>query len=401
MSRPRPIEPQEADASDPKASVPVVASAVLILAIACLLGAELAVRLFLPFATPETLRAYSLEYEPSPYTRLQFARSGRLIEVDPTKAWGVVDADAPSERSFFINDLGFRGPEFAPSKSEGVTRVFVLGGSSVFDQNVSDRSPSVGRSWPNRAQALLRARGFNVEVINAGTPSHSTIDVLGRLTSEIWLYEPDIVVLYSAWNDIKHFRAAEIAPDSPLSRLVRPYDPDADPYRNYRGLWDRMLSRSQLYMTLRFRYLSATVDAGAEGWIPSGVSAATYGSFGPRQYEFNLRNFVDVARNIGARPVLSTQVGLGREAEDGRIAYEYQLLDPVGLRRAYAEVDRIARKVARDEGVPLLDAARDLEDRPSLLSDHVHLSPEGSEALANLLAGFLVSLLDPQERTGG
>jgi len=370
--------------------------AVLLLVAAGLLLSEIVVRLVLPYSSPETIRAYSLDYESSPFTRIRFGPTGRLVEVDPEKAWGLKPADAESERTFYINDLGFRGPSFLPRKPTGLTRVFVLGGSAVFDQSVSDDAISVGNSWPNRAQTLLEDRGFEVEVINAGTPSHSTTDAVGRLGTEIWLYEPDIVILYNAWNDIKNFHAYGISPEEPLHRHVKPFDPTADPYRNYLGRVDRALSVSQLYMKFRNRYLGARMAVGEEGTLPTGSVASDYGPFGPRQYELNLRNFVDVARNIGARPVLATQASLVQNPEAGaeeRIDFRYQLLDQRGLARAFEEVYEITRNVATAEQVPLLDAATVLGGESAYLTDHVHLSPEGSEAMAQLVAEFLASLL--------
>lgn len=357
---------------------------------------EVAVRLLLPYNTPETIRAYSLEYEPSPFTRSRLAPVNRLVEVDPAKGWGTKAADAASDRTFHINALGFRGPPFSPRKAAGTTRVIVLGGSSVFDQNVSDTSAAVGSSWPNRAQSILRARGLDVEVINAGTPAHSSADALGRLLTEIWMYEPDIVVLYSAWNDIKNFRATPVTPDSPLIRVIRPFDAAADPYRRYRGAWDRILASSQLYVKVRNAYLRATVAAEEEGILPTGTVGSTFGEFGPRQYDQNLRNFVEIARNMGARPVLATEATLVLHPDPvaaGRIGDRYQLLDRGGLAKAFAETYRLARSVAAAKGVALLDAGAALNGDAALFTDHVHLTPRGSEALAHVLADFLAPLI--------
>lgn len=233
-------------------------------------------------------------------------------------------------------------------------------------------------------------------MINAGTPGHSSVDALGRLIAEIWLYEPDVVLLYSGWNDVKNFRATAIAPETPLSRTIRPFDPTADPYQNYRGAWDRLLATSQLYVKLRNRYLGWTIAADAEGMLPSGEVGSTYGAFGPRQYEQNLRNFVDIARNMGARPVLATEATLVLNpdaAADSRIGHVYQLLDQPGLTRALEETYRIVRVVVGDKQVPLLDAGATLNPRPEYFTDHVHLSAEGSEAMAQVLADFLATLL--------
>ena len=377
--------------------------AVLLLGLVGLALSEVAVRLLFPFNTPETVRAYSLEYEASPFTRSRLAPVNRLVEVDAGKAWGTKAADAASDRTFHINALGFRGPAFSPRKPARTTRVVVLGGSSVFDQNVSDTSAVVGSSWPNRAQAILRTRGLDVEVINAGTPSHSSADALGRLLTEVWLYAPDIVVLYSGWNDVKNFRATPVTPESPLIRVIRQLDASADPYRNYRGRLDRFLASSQLYVKLRNAYLRSTIATEGEGILPTGTVGSTFGEFGPRQYEQNLRNFVEIARNMGARPVLTTEATLVLHpdpAVEERIGDRYQLLDREGLTKAFEETYRLTREVAAAKRVALLDAGAALNGDAALFADHVHLTPRGSEVLARLLADFLAPMVvEPSGRT--
>lgn len=366
--------------------------AILALIALGVLGAEVAVRLLLPHDGPEVFRRYSLGYLPAVFTRSRLEPVGRLVHVDGGKAWGTKPADAPSDHVYHINAHGFRGPPFASRKPTGTTRIVVLGGSAVFDQNVSDDSAAVGRSWPNRAESLLRDRGFAVEVINAGVPAHAAADAVGRLLTELWLYEPDIVLLYSGWNDLKNFRGAAIAPDAPLAHLIRPLDPSADPFRNYLGAWDRLLSHSQLYVKFRTGFLRRRLAVSGEGFLPTGATGSDYGPFGPRQYELALQSFVDVARNIGARAVLATEATLALSpdsASRSRIAYGYQLLDPAGLRRAYEEVHATTRAVAAAKAVPLFDAAAALRVDAGHFTDHVHLSPAGSEAMAGVLAEFL------------
>jgi lysophospholipase L1-like esterase len=378
------------------ASRRIIALAVLTVIVVGLLASELLVRLLLPHNGPETFRTFSLGYAPAVFTRSRLEPVGRLVHVDGGKAWGTKPADAPSDHVYHINALGFRGPPFAASKPSGTTRVFVLGGSAVFDQNVSDDSAAPGNSWPNRAESLLRARGFRVEVINAGIPAHASADAVGRMVTELWLYQPDVVVLYSGWNDLKNFRGAEISPAAPLSRLIRPLDPASDPFRNYRGAWDRLLCHSQLYVKFRNLYLGRRLAVSGEGFLPTGTVASSYGPYGPRQYELALQSFVDVARNIGARPVLATEASLALSPDTlsrARIAYDYQLLDHAGLRQGYEELHRLTRTVAAAKQVPLLDAGALLSADAANLADHVHFSPTGSAAMARLLADFLTPLL--------
>jgi hypothetical protein len=147
---------------------------------------------------------------------------------------------------------------------------------------------------------------------------------------------------------------------------------------------------------LRNLYLESSGAWGEEGLLPEGSIGNTYGEFGPRQYEQNLLNFVDIVRNMGALPVLSTEATLVLNPDPrmrDRISYEYQLLDQSGLERAYRETYDIARRVAVAKGVSLLDAGAMLNDHAEYFADHVHLTPAGSEALARLTADHLAEIV--------
>jgi hypothetical protein len=91
----------------------------------------------------------------------------------------------------------------------------------VFDGNAKDPSENETRDWPHLIERFLRDEGYKVEVINAGIPGHASFDALGRLYSQLWIYQPDYVLLYNIWNDIKYFRS--LGPENPLISLYKPF----------------------------------------------------------------------------------------------------------------------------------------------------------------------------------
>jgi hypothetical protein len=129
----------------------------------------------------------------------------------------------------------------------------IYGGSSVFDHDNHGM-----RDWPHRVQKQLQDSGFpNVEVINAGIPGHSASDAVGRLFSEGHLFDPDYVLLYDQWNEIKDFRS-----NQSLLRLRVPYGPSniESPLITYQNSLDRWLCEvSQLYVRLRERYYTGNL----------------------------------------------------------------------------------------------------------------------------------------------
>ena len=311
-----------------------------------------------------------------------------------------------------INERGYRGKSFAVPKPAGIVRIVVLGGSSAFDA-ASDEA----QSWPYLVHEQLQARGYKqVEIINAAIPGHATWDSLGRLYAEIWMFEPDYVMVYHAWNDIKYF--SWLTPAKSLLRGYRP-PPTAkgsnlvdNPIMYYTGPLDRWLSHSQLYTRLRWRYQSWQLGMiGLEGLIRQGgvdqrplsqhSYADSYGSWGPRQYELNLHLIADAARDIGATPIFLTEARLVASSNSGvdrqRIVYDLVHLSHEALVRAFADCDKAIFAVAKEKDVPVLDLARMFTGRGELFYDHVHTTPDGSKAIATAVADFLVRVLDKLE----
>jgi len=101
-----------------------------------------------------------------------------------------------------INSKGYRGRDFQVPKPEEKIRMIFLGGSAAFD-----RQAPMGKDWPHLVEKELRESGYKeIECINAGTPGHASWDSLGRLYSEMWMFEPEYIFVYHSWNDIKYFR---------------------------------------------------------------------------------------------------------------------------------------------------------------------------------------------------
>jgi len=354
--------------------------------------AELIVRLLFTYNTPETIKNYSIQYVSSLFARHLLKPVNRLVEVDDGMGWGVKPKTEKARLTFYINEFGFRGPSFSLQKPDGVFRIVILGGSAVFDANAPK-----GNDWPHLVQRLLEIKGYsNIEVINAGVPGHATFDSLGRLYSQIWLFEPDIVLIYNAWNDFKYFRT--LTPENPLISQFKPYNSKANPFTNYRGRLDRILSLSQFYVKLRNRYFAWKYNVGQEGKIPEGEYQSSYSPYGPRQYKLNIELIVDTSRNIGAKPLLLTQATLvtpdNTEDDRKKITYDYLLLSHNALVNAFEESRQIIRLVAQEKEVELLDLARMLSGRSDLFKDHIHTTEKGSQEIAKAVARFVANQLN-------
>jgi hypothetical protein len=346
----------------------VVVGAALFLA---LFAAEVFIRVTQDYVTPKIIAERSLHFDGARFARHALAREEFVWYLNRKE--GI--------RGAVINDKGYRGPAFPAHKAEGTVRIMIYGGSAVFDMKAPEN-----KDWPRQVEGLLRERGYPVEVINAGVPGHASSDSVGRLFAEGHLFEPDVVVLYNAWNDIRTFRSDEpLLRQAPESRF--------DPRVSYTGWLDEALcNTSQLYVRLRGRYFNAKYNIGVEGARGYGELGDDISDVALRQYRLNLQLFVDTARNTGAIPVLMTQGRLvapdNDEAARSRIGYDLPKLTHEGLVRAYEDTDRITREVAESKDAPLIEASV-LAGRADLFYDHVHTTPEGSAELARLTADGL------------
>lgn len=360
-----------------------------------LISGEMLVRFFLPFNTPDTLRRRSLQYIPSIFSR-NLLKPMQMVEADSSTARSAKEKDGGPHKGYFINTAGYRGPDFAITKPKGITRIVIVGGSSAFDVNSKDSNDREGTDWPHFAERLLKKKGFeNIELINAGIPGHASFDSLGRLYSQLWIYEPDYVLLYNSWNDIKYFR--KLTPENPLISLIEP-DEKPNPFLEYQGWWDRLLSHSQLYVKFRNQYYGWKFPVDREGVIAEGEYQDAFSSYAVRQYRLNVELFADACRNIGATPIFLTEATLvspNNSAEERKlIGYHYQLLTHSALVKALEETYQVIRSIGQEKQVAVLDITKEFNGHRELFTDHVHLTARGSEQLAKRVAEFMVSFLE-------
>ncbi len=362
---------------------------ILLSLVATFLGlgiSEVALRVFpMPrIPTPDELNANVLDYEAALFSSVTLPRKVQEIshEVHGKKI------------TVRINSRGYRGREFLVPKPSGTRRIVVYGGSSVIDLANTE-----GKEWTAVAEQKLHAQGFgDLEIINAGIGGTTSADAAGRLFAEGLYLQPDYVILYDTWNDLKRFTA-----DEPLLRQTKPWQRSASPFHAYQSLLDRQLGRSsELYRVARGIGLYARYGEDIEHRVQAVQPAAQSTALARAQYQLNLQTFIDTAKNIGAVPVLMTEARLvtpeNSAAQRGRIRYEFVGMDHEALCRAYAEADDIIRAVGAAKQVSVFDASAMFSGRDEYFGDHVHLTEQGADALGKWLAERLVFVIPKQNQ---
>jgi hypothetical protein len=270
----------------------------------------------------------------------------------------------------------------------------IYGGSAAFDTRSTK-----GEDWPHRVERKLRQAGLSsVEVINAAVIGHTALESVGKLFSEGYVFEPDYVLIYNAWNDIKYFSSPKT-----VLRTLHPSLRRFDPRIQYTSFLDRWFCEgSQLYTVLRRIYYKKKIKLGKEGLRKIQDTQHSMNALNPngfRQYQLAMEVFVDLVRTIGAVPVLMTQARLVHESnnldpqQQKRIDYHHVGLNHQALVQTFNRLDSIVRLVANQKKVLLIDASTHLSGKAWAFDDHVHVVPKGSEALAEFVANYLQSIL--------
>lgn len=98
-----------------------------------------------------------------------------------------------------INSLGFRGEEISQPKLDGIYRIVAIGGSTTFDVYLP-----WNESYPFHLQRELRERfdTDRIEVVNAGLTGSTAAETFHRLPTQVLPINPDMVIIYHAFNDM-------------------------------------------------------------------------------------------------------------------------------------------------------------------------------------------------------
>jgi len=338
--------------------------------------AELALRFFAPI--PYSMK---VEYKPDGFVRQRLT---------PNRRYRLADGGVCT-----VNSSGYRGPEFETPKPAGIFRIAALGGSSTFSYQTDDTE-----IWTRKLEDKLRAHfGGSIEVVNGGVPGYSAFDSKINYLYRIRDLEPDAVLLYHTWNDMKFFRRIEEGEEL----RAPPFHPR--PIRDF-------LRRFQLVWRARSLLFSSEggLPSREEGWLEGDPAEAVAIPEGGRAHRWERTHYEDLARlaaSDGALPVFVLQAGLLADGnlEDPevrrRVYTEYQGFGYAEILRQWSAIGAIQRRAAERHGGIFIDVYAAVPHRIENFRDHVHLTPAGNEAVAAAIFFGLVESPVFNERLAG
>lgn len=94
-----------------------------------------------------------------------------------------------------VNDHGYRSGGKKNLKNKFT--IMCVGGSTTFGTGVHDSLDS----YPALPEKILNEKGFDVNVINAGVPYHTSLDVLMRFITKGFYSKPYMLLIHTGGND--------------------------------------------------------------------------------------------------------------------------------------------------------------------------------------------------------
>lgn len=247
--------------------------------------------------------------------------------------------------------LGYRGPEFAPTRDERGVRVLVVGDEVAYGPTLPEE-----HTWPRQLESLFGRDGMasRVELVNAAEEHADLERVLEQARGPLLELQPTWVVVCVGATDAAAALAAPVPERrAPLALLRRFESDEARPA-------SRELPRHAL----------------------GDLSRKTAFDFGVR-----LAQLIEAARRKHARVLVVLAPREWPDSERERAQAVQRGTVPAG--QATAELQRAlheeARRVAQATGVRLLDASAELSASDGALGADGSLSAQGALELARLV----------------
>ncbi|MCW8984553.1 MAG: SGNH/GDSL hydrolase family protein [Thermoanaerobaculales bacterium] len=296
-----------------------------------------------------------------------------------------------------FNSLGYRSPERPATKTPGTIRILCAGGSTTFDILSADDS----QTWPWKMEEILRARGLEAEVFNAGFPGWTSLENLISLANRDLDIDPDIVVLYQGINDLQpasHQPFDSQYEHGHAEEAVRALGFELQPLKWY---------EHSLLVEKARELVVGTQDPWQrlQSFTPSDDSVTELPAAALETFERNLQSFVAVAVAGGSEVVLVTQpmrIRSGHtEADQAYLAQWILGLDPTVAPAQLERFNSVVRELTMAGPAVLADVARDVAWEESDFGDPMHFSTEGSARMARVMADIVEGVFHGTDGAAG
>lgn len=295
--------------------------------------------------------------------------------VDPTSGIKTLRPDSSlvgSTITIDTNSFGLRSPEIALEREPHSFRMAVVGASAVMGELAASNEATFSRILERELRASFPAN--RIDVINAGISGHRIADQRRMIESVVLAHEPDLILMYSGFNDFADYCKLEAEPSTRkgLPALKMP---------------DWVLSFEAIERHTGF--LGPVVQS-HEILRPEMLD------LGP--YRNELEQIADLVSARGVALVLVTNAkAYGRSqtpAQQQHLAGEQLRFTPcfdlAGMLDLYDIHNDAIRQAGEQHGFRVFDLSAVLPEDSAYFADATHFNPAGEELVAQHLHDFLI-----------
>lgn len=283
------------------------------------------------------------------------------------------------KKALKINNMGHFGNDFSFSKPDNVIRVACLGASTTAN-NIA--TVDMDYSYPEILEKKMRDRmspSIIPEVYNCGIGGWVSIDILVDFLLNIIRTHPDYVILYYGYNDLHLYLSENFRPDYSHNRLN--FGEKIGWVR-----WVHMLPKIsywQSYEYLKTRFLGTGDTRSDVVKLISPNKINLDANFGNLVVERDIiKHLLVICRHYGIKVILSSFV-----------YYNYDKVKASNKYQEGVEKENIMMKeLSQEFGLKFVDQDANIPQNDKYLLDHVHLTPEGMDLLAENFAQAIIEI---------
>lgn len=304
-----------------------------------------------------------------------------------------------------MNNNGFRTHEFT-IKQEKVYRIITIGGSTTFCYGDNDNT------WPAFLEKFLnhKARaGYRFEVFNLGVGGWRSIEEKLVFKNEVINLRPDLVTLYTGWNDLAGSRnkitmnkAVHFFGLPQCANQVKNIKSEVLSARTPSFFERYFLLYNQLENRVFYKFLRNRFDDWEDGLKGDRDASRAW----VVAWKKNIHEIVDSARQHGIKIVSIDYPCLAREAAgntEKRTIFQNTRVNDERIFSFWVKAKEFLsyhlHLIGNEENIPTIEASKYFEnfqgqERVSLFTDEMHLTEKGNKLLGEYLAGQLFSQKD-------
>ena len=281
---------------------------------------------------------------------------------------------------------GFRYKRDLPlPKPEGEIRIFSLGGSTTLGGESSNEG-----TYPQQLENKIHDP--KTKVINAGSGGYRSIHLFLLYKYKIRNLDPDIITIYSGWNDYEESMFSYWEPDNPFVHSLSSQMRLAKiPLGDFALVW----GAGKLYN--RLKDYDRTVETGSNETAGKKYIRVADETGWQEEYRKNIQNLISLAKSENVVPVIIVFPAPEFEGAPQEVK-DFANLDLNmagrwdGVIKFLSNIRKIQRDLAQSNNVPLIDVNAEFEkfngdykNKFKFFTDKMHLTPKGNKLIAEAM----------------